>query len=65
MQLIEQPGLEISVAVQLELPLEESAQQEDEATRLGRGASFAAGPRTGLFVLLFAVLYSLYRRRAA
>ena len=53
------------VTGQLELPLEPAAEFEEEPTRLGPRASFFAGLGAGLFFLLLAALYGLYRLRAA
>lgn len=47
------------MAVQLDLALEFSTEQEDEPMRLGRSASFSAGLRVGLFFLLLAAVNSL------
>ena len=55
-RLIGQRRQEVPKAVQQELPLEVSAEQEDQPMRHGRGASRVAGPAVGLLFLLLAAL---------
>ena len=55
----------MTIAFQLDLALEFSAEWEDEPMRLGRAASVVPVLAVGLFFLFLATLYSLYRLRAA